>query len=63
MTQLYGADLQIIKTVKHEYTISITHKPTGITVNGKGDHDYALNARLMQELREKVNQRAEEASA
>lgn len=53
--QLYGTDLQTVTTVKKEYRIKITHKPTGTVVEGTGDHEYALSARLMCELRDKVS--------
>lgn len=60
MTQLYVPDLQTITTVKKEYRMKITHKPTGVSVEGTGDHEYQLNCRLMQELRDKVEQKLAE---
>ena len=60
MIQLYGPDLQTVTLLKKEYTITITHRPTGCSVTGKGDHEYGLNAKLMQELREKVEAKLDE---
>lgn len=39
------------------YTMSIIHKPTGLTASGHGDHKFKLECELLQKLRERIEER------
>lgn len=56
MIQLYNTDLEVKKSVKSEHSMTITHKPTKLSVSGKGEHEYQLRCKLMTELGEKVGE-------
>jgi len=63
MIQLYGTDLEVRKSVKSEHSMTITHKPTKLSVSGKGEHEYQLRCKLMAELGEKVTEYVREQEA
>jgi hypothetical protein len=52
--EIYETDLQHVTSKKTTYTMSILHKPTGLKVEGKGDHEYQLRCKLMGDLRVKL---------